>query len=161
MYRQTIANWFKSDTTRDSTTALGLEFEETPAALLEDLSLGNSTVSDGIRQERHGKESLASSPIHHVTSMPSSSLELMSSETARDVYGSSSLSENRAVQHDATIDSAPPLSHFHQIVIDKFPDLKCTMLEGVDKNSVSQNSSLPSSCWIYVSCKDCCVNEQQ
>ena len=64
--------------------------------------------------------------------MPSSPLELMPSETARDVDGLSSLSENRAVQHDATNNSAPPLSHFHHIVMDKFPDLKCIMLEGAD-----------------------------
>ena len=112
---------------RDSTTALDLESNETPAALLEDLLLGNSTVSDGIGQEIHGRESLALNPIEaSITSMPSGPLKLMPSETARDVDGLSSLSENRAVQHDTTINSAPPLSHFHQIFIDKFPDLKCT-----------------------------------
>ena len=123
---------------RDSTTTLGLESEETPAMLLEDLSLGNSTISDGNGQEIHGRESLASIPIYEasITSMPSISLEFMPGETARDVFGSSSLSENRAVQHDATINSAPPLSYFHQMVIDKFPDLKCTMLGGADKNGM-------------------------
>jgi len=65
-----------------------------PAALLEDSLLGNSTISDGIGQEIHGRKSLASNPIEaSVTAMPSSPLELMPSETAKDVDGLSSLSE--------------------------------------------------------------------
>ena len=115
---------------------------QTPTALLEDSSLCTSTVNSGIEQEVH-RSSLASSNSSETcsTSMPSSPLELLPSEMSRDIEDSSCLSENldnRAVEleSDEIIANVPPLSHFHQIVVDKFPDLKSTMLEVSDRKSV-------------------------
>ena len=126
----------------------------------------NSAVIDGIGQEVHGRALLESNPSEaSVTSTLSSPLESMPSEMARDVDGSSTLSENQAVQHDAITTSAPPLSQFHRIVLDKFPDLKSTMLEGSDKNSVLEITHRTvhyhPPAGYCVLCKDCCVHEQQ
>jgi len=106
------------------------ECEQTAAALLEDLSLRTSTVSSGSQQE------VDSASWTSITSEACNSREIewMPTEMARDVKSLSSLSENQTGEHCSI--NVPPLSQFQQIVVDKYPDLRSTMLEDSHRNSL-------------------------
>jgi len=116
---------------------------------LKDLSLRTSTVSSGSQQE------VDSASWTSITSEARNSREIEWMPT--DVKSLSSLSESQTGEHCSI--NVPPLSQFQQIVVDKFPDLRCTMLEDSVRN-YSQSSAPPSTCWIRVSCKNGFVCEQ-
>ncbi|XP_065907460.1 uncharacterized protein [Dysidea avara] len=123
------------------TTHLFLETEPTPtsspAPLLEGSLSLTSTISGGvevvnpIEEEMYGETSNSSEA--RVSSVESSAMELIPKD---DESSRSGLSENdRSVERDG-ISTVPPLSHFQQLVVDKFPELKPTFLEDSHKNSI-------------------------